>query len=205
MEASRHRPAGSPPGSVQSSCGVGDGRKHLCVVLTVALLMASTHSVLEGYSLFLKEPSPSLLFLGCSGGPEWVRTPGDRSLPGLRTDRRPSSAQHPCPPHQAPMSTHGSRRAYTRTGTRAVPLRWLPPLNSPPESPCPTRLNLLNGHHSVTQSSFLGTRHWAKCFLSLNSFSPHSDPTEQRSKPRLRELDDVSKSPSECAELHKPD
>lgn len=80
----------------------GAGGKHLCVVFRVALLIAFTHLALMSYLLLLKEPPPSLLFL-------WVGTSGYSSLPGLMTDRTPSSEQHLCTQYQAPMCTHRSR------------------------------------------------------------------------------------------------
>ena len=88
----------------------------------------------ESCSLLPKFPPPSLLLLAWPGGPEWACSSGERSLPGLLTDRRPSSEQHPCTQHPC---VHGSRCTH-RTGKagdmRIVPL-WRPLPHDSPSSP----------------------------------------------------------------------
>ena len=153
-------------------------------------------------------PLHSLLFLGWHGVPVGICNSGDSSLPGLTTGRRPAlhsglprSTRHPCA-HTGPDAPTQLKRPAAQ-----LPRLWPQPLESLPKSP------LLGStpwppQRDPQQQMFIcglpGARHRAKCLLTVDSFYPHRDPTEQRSKQRFP--NNPPKSHSACVdEAQAPD
>lgn len=128
----------------------GAGRKQLCVVFRVALLIAVTHLAFMGYLLLLQEPPTSPLFLRIS-------TSGYSSLPGLMTDRMPSSEQHLCTQYQTTMCTHRSRHTCITekdSGIRLSPSSGnQPPLDLHPSPHVLTLCGCTQWFPQVTKSS----------------------------------------------------
>lgn len=165
------------------------------MVFTVALLIALTHSGPRG----LLSASQGIPPTHCCS---WGGMEGQRgSVPqgtGVCQDQCPRTQ------YQAPMCTHGTEKASGMAGpSSGQPLEFLPKSPLLGFTPWPPQRD---PQHQMFICGLPGARHWAKCLLSVDSFYPHRDPTEQRSKQRFPESNNPPKSHSACVdEAQAPD